>query len=130
MLLVKTRLRPSPIEGLGLFAAQFIPKGTVVWKFDPLLDHLVDAAALEGLHPVERDFMARYAYLNSTTRKWVVCVDDARFMNHSSKPNLVSVYPPGEVEGVDVAAWDIAEGEEITTDYLTFDADAKNKLGP
>ncbi len=80
MLLVKTRLGPSPIEGLGLFAAEFVPKNTVVWKFNPLLDHLVDPADVERLHAVERDFMARYAYLNSRTGKWVVCVDDARFM--------------------------------------------------
>ena len=33
MLLVKTRLAPSPIAGIGLFADEDIKKGTVTWRF-------------------------------------------------------------------------------------------------
>lgn len=36
MILVPTRIAPSPIHGLGLFATQVIWEGTVVWEYhDP-----------------------------------------------------------------------------------------------
>lgn len=38
MLLIKTKIGPSKINGIGLFADEFIPKGTSVWRFMPSLD--------------------------------------------------------------------------------------------
>ena len=38
MLLVKTKLNISPIHGIGLFAVEFIPAKTIVWKFHPAID--------------------------------------------------------------------------------------------
>ena len=38
MLLVKTKIGPSKIAGIGLFADEFIAKGTPVWKFEPGFD--------------------------------------------------------------------------------------------
>jgi SET domain-containing protein len=38
MVLVKTKVKESPIHGLGLFADQFIPKGTEIWRFTPGFD--------------------------------------------------------------------------------------------
>jgi SET domain-containing protein len=38
MLLVKTKLDRSSIEGIGLFAAEFIPKSATIWKYDPVID--------------------------------------------------------------------------------------------
>jgi SET domain-containing protein len=38
MLLVKTRLDRSQISGIGLYADEFIPKGTIIWRFTPGLD--------------------------------------------------------------------------------------------
>jgi len=37
MFLVKTYLDKSKIRGIGLFADEFIPKGTLIWKFNYLL---------------------------------------------------------------------------------------------
>jgi hypothetical protein len=34
MLLIKARVRPSTIHGLGLFAEQFIPSGTIIFSRD------------------------------------------------------------------------------------------------
>ena len=31
--LVKTSIEDSPINGKGLFAGEFIPKGTIIWEF-------------------------------------------------------------------------------------------------
>ena len=40
MLLVKTYLDRSPIHGLGVFAAEFIRKGTRVWRFVESFDRV------------------------------------------------------------------------------------------
>ncbi|MGO9546249.1 MAG: SET domain-containing protein [Rhodomicrobium sp.] len=128
MLVVNTILAPSKIEGLGLFAGQYIPKGTVVWKFVPGVDALLDASEIESLPEVTRDICRRYAYLDHTHKKYVLCGDDARFENHSENPNTAGVYPEGEPFGIDVATRDIQEGEEITCDYRTFDTEFSYKF--
>jgi len=38
MLRVPTVVRPSPIQGVGLFSAGEIPAGTVIWEFTPGVD--------------------------------------------------------------------------------------------
>ena len=38
MLLIKTKIQESRIHGIGLFADEFIPKGTEIWKFTPGFD--------------------------------------------------------------------------------------------
>ncbi len=38
MLLIKTKLDLSKIHGIGLFAGEDIPKGTIIWRFNSLID--------------------------------------------------------------------------------------------
>ena len=38
MLVVKTYINKSKIHGFGLFAGENIKKGTVIWKFNPVID--------------------------------------------------------------------------------------------
>ena len=35
---VKTIIKESDIHGIGLFADEFIPKGTKIWEFTPNFD--------------------------------------------------------------------------------------------
>ncbi len=128
MLVVKTILAPSAIEGLGLFAGQHIPKGTIVWQFVPGVDALFDTAEIEKLPEITQDICRRYAYYDQENGKYVLCADDARFENHSEDPNTTGVYPEGNPFGIDVATRDIQEGEEITCDYRSFDADFSYKF--
>lgn len=128
MLAVKTILAPSAIEGLGLFAGQHIPKGTIVWRFVPRVDALLDEAEIGKLPEVTQDICRRYAYYDQTNNKYVLCGDDARFENHSEDPNTAGVYPEGEPFGIDVATRDIEVGEEITCDYRSFDGEFDYKF--
>ncbi len=128
MLLVKTRLAPSAIEGLGVFAAEDITKGTIVWQFVPGVDLLIDPSELPSLPAAVVEHCQRYAYLHTETGEYVLCGDDARFVNHSDDPNLIGIYPPGDKQGVDIAARDIRAGEELTSDYQTFDVEFRQKL--
>ncbi|KKQ84137.1 MAG: hypothetical protein UT08_C0023G0002 [Candidatus Woesebacteria bacterium GW2011_GWB1_38_8] len=41
MILVKTKIGPSKINGIGLFANQFIPKGTLVQNVNNFLNMLI-----------------------------------------------------------------------------------------
>ena len=49
MLTIKTKIGPSKIEGVGLFADEPIKKGTKVWAFEPKLDLLLSKEEVEAL---------------------------------------------------------------------------------
>lgn len=120
MLRVRTYLCTSPIHGIGLFAAEDIPRGTVIWKFDGL-DLVFPPSVLERLDPVAVEQLKNYAYLDPKQGGYVLCADDGRFMNHADTPNT------RETETTTVAAEDIKIDDEITCDYRRFDASWKER---
>ena len=120
MLLVKTFLKPSAIHGIGLFAAEDIPEGTVVWRLDPSIDVELTEAQIEALAETSRDQIVKYTYLDIVRHTYVLCGDDARFFNHEDAPNCLDY--PDDRGGTTVAARDIRAGEELTSDYGKFDA--------
>ncbi len=124
MICVKTKIGPSKINGIGLFANQFIPKGTLVQKFMPGFDLIIPESEIQKLSKPAREQFLKYAYKNKDGR-YILCFDDTRFLNHSSNPNLISNNP---VEEIDIAARDIETGEELTVDYREFDEDFDYKM--
>jgi SET domain-containing protein len=127
--MVKTRLGVSDIAGIGLFAAEDIPKGTVTWRFMPAYDRLLTQADIDNLPEPARSNILDHVYLDAASGQFVLCADNARFMNHADNPNTAGVHESGSIEGFDVATRDIAAGEELTCDYRTFDAHVDLKLG-
>ena len=115
MLRVKTRLAPSEIHCIGLFAAEFIAKGTITWQRDPEFDFAYDEAALESVPPPVKEQFLKYSYFDFDLRQFVLCSDDQRFMNHSENPNICST--PEH----DRALVDIASGEELFCDYTKYE---------
>jgi hypothetical protein len=89
MLLVRTRIAPSPIHGLGLPAAEPIRRGTRVWRFTPGFDLDLDPSCLDVLVPEQRQRLLHYGYIDPRLRRFILCCDDARFINHSNTPNIV-----------------------------------------
>ncbi len=128
MLLVRTYVQRSSIHGLGLFAAQFIPIGTVIWTFAEGVDQSISADRVRALDNPARKSLMKYAYLNLQRKCYILCADDARFLNHSDDPNIESTKPDNGEEGSDIACRDIQAGEELTTNYREFDADMEIKL--
>jgi hypothetical protein len=122
VLRVLTELRASPLHGLGCFAAQAIARGEVVWRFDEGLDVFMPASNVDSLPPAAREFLKVYGYVLDGAV--VLCGDHARHMNHSAAANVVELD-----DGSNVAARDIAAGEELTCNYFDFDAMASAKLG-
>lgn len=128
MMLVKTEKRSSAIHGLGLFAAEHIPQGTPTWRFTPGLDQALHPSVVAQLNSHNRPWFLTYAYWDIRTGLYVLCADDARYMNHSDDPTVVGDYEQEQVFGLDVAARDIAPGEELTCDYRTFDRIDRQRL--
>lgn len=116
MLLVKTKLGLSRVHGIGLFAAQFIPQGTVTWEYSPEFDTAYDEDDIARMSPPAREQFLKYTYFDKEIGRYVLCFDDMRFINHCSHlPNITST--PRR----DVAARDIQEGEELLCDYSCID---------
>lgn len=123
MLTVKASAKPSKIHGIGLIAEEKIPKGTITWKFDTKFDLIFEPQEVNQMPPDQQDLIKRYAYLSTTTGKYIYSIDDSRFTNHSSTNNNIDVEEmPGEAETVGVANRDIEIGEELLVNYRTFDA--------
>ena len=116
MLLILVEVRASPIHGLGAFAVAPIAKGTPVWRFTPGFDLDLDPAEVECQPEHFRSVLLHYGYLDSRLQRYILCCDDARFINHAEEPNLTSDYSQDRY-GVDIAARDIAAGDELTIDY-------------
>jgi uncharacterized protein len=116
MLLIRAKVKKSKIQGVGLFAAQFVSKGTKTWKLNPKVDLVITASEYKKLPKIFRKNIDDHIYQCKFTKKWIFCTDDARFMNHSSNPNIKTV------RGMyDVSLRDINEGEELTVDYDVFE---------
>jgi len=117
MLLIPNYVGPSAIEGVGVFAAAPIRKGTAIWSLDERFDHLLTAADIAALGPEQKLFVERYGYTHTTRPELTVLeMDNGRFMNHSDDPNTDFTDP--------VVGWtvrDIAEGEEVTCNYAEFE---------
>jgi hypothetical protein len=132
MLNVKTRIAPSTIHGIGLFAAEAIPAGTIVWEYTPSIDRLFTLKDVEQSDPLDIPTLRNYCYVNDCG-DYVLCGDDARFWNFSENPNCDikhSHHNPmarqGEHPVITVRA--IARGEEMTISFRS-DGDHKRKLG-
>lgn len=128
MILVRTRVAPSAIHGLGVFAVDALPRGTPIWRFEPGFDRKFSAAQFSALPAEARAHLRWFAYVDKETAEWVLSGDHACFMNHAPEPNTGA--PCGATPPVTtVALRDIAAGEELTCNYRDFDAEGEAKLG-
>lgn len=117
MMLIPTYVAPSRIEGVGVFAAEDIPAGALIWKLDPHLDRLLTSAAIAALPEVHQAFVERYGYpYPHDASITIVELDNGRFMNHSTAPNTRFSDPDAGFARVGIPAH-----EELTCDYAEFD---------
>lgn len=116
-------LRPSPIEGVGVFAIRDIPKGTRDMFSKPSADDKWillskdDVAKLPGhaqhiitnysLYDEHNYFVPDHGFKK---------IDVSLFLNHSDQPNVMSIDDGNYFEAIR----DIAAGEELLIDYGTI----------
>jgi SET domain-containing protein len=115
MLMVHASAGRSRIHGKGLIARELIPAGALVWVLRPGFDVELTKQQFEELAPQSREQVARFIYTDVVTGNYILCSDDAKYMNHSDTPNT-------RTEGRQtVATSQIEPGQEITCNYYEFD---------
>ena len=117
-------VRVSPGKGLGLFAKQFIPKDSLIWKISPnhnahiytsreeVVRHVNEMSSVEDT----RQWLSR---LYGGNYNAVEILDDARLWNHSDEPNCGGGLL-GDTQST-YALRDIETGEELTENYGCFE---------
>lgn len=107
---VKTYIDKSKIEGIGMFAGEFIAKGTLIWKFSGLDTKYTEQEIKKmKLTKLEQLYFKRYEF-GIGEDLYIFCSDNAKHCNHSDSPNTKG-YPE------QYAVQDINIGEEITCNY-------------
>jgi hypothetical protein len=96
--------------GYGVVALKPIPRGTITWALDKL-DRIFSPDVVRGMDDLYQKVLDKYTYRNAQGN-YILCWDNARFVNHSSHANcLTTAYE------FEIAVRDIAAGEELTDDY-------------
>ena len=113
MLLVKTYLDKSPIHGLGVFAGEFIRKGTKIWRFVEGFDQAFSPKQYRKLPKQAREFIKHHGY--KVDGEILFTADNDHHMNHADEPNTYLH------NGYAIATRNIRKGEEITNNYREFD---------
>ena len=120
-------VRPSPLHGLGLFAKRDIPENTVWWKARRSQVMLLNRPQFHTLmasriNPVMENMLSIasiYGYYAARLDSIVICLDDARYVNHSEEPNSGAPLNGDPLSSRTLRL--IREGEEITEDYGAYD---------
>ncbi|MBK8927136.1 MAG: SET domain-containing protein [Crocinitomicaceae bacterium] len=100
----------SPEVGYGVVAKKFIPKGTITWAMDKLDREITPDEAVK-MGPAYLEIIDTYCYRNNKGN-FILCWDNARFVNHSFNSNcLTTAYE------FEIAIRDIQPGEQLTDDY-------------
>jgi hypothetical protein len=102
--------RVSSDIGYGVYATAPIPRGTITWVLDAL-DLVMPRERAAAMPRAYQPILERYCFIDDRGNS-VLCWDLGRYTNHACEPTTVSI---GSV--CDVAARDIAAGEEITCEY-------------
>lgn len=116
MLLVKTYIAPSNIHGIGLFAAEPIKAGSIVWRYMEGFDRMLEPQFVASLPEIAQTHIRHFCALMKHSGKYLMTGDNDRFWNHSDEPNCLTDEAATETK----ALRDIQQGEELTEDYLRY----------
>lgn len=109
--------------GYGVVATKFIPKGTITWALDKL-DRIFTPPDIQKLDLLYQEVLDKYTYRNHEGN-YILCWDNARFVNHSFNSNcLTTAYE------FEIAIRDIHPGEELTDDYGYLNIDEPFEVLP
>lgn len=121
MILVKTYIKQSPIHGIGIFANEFIQKGTKIWQFTENFDLKYTEEEIKTFPQQIQDYLKRYAWLSKTSKKYCFSSDNGKYFNHSIKNNVQSYYTNEQLEVITYALRDIEKDEELLDNYTSFE---------
>jgi len=111
----------SPEIGVGVFATQFLPKGTITYVDDPLEIHISPNDPVLK-HPILGKIIKIYSILENDGT-FEMSWDYAKHMNHCCHYNTITTG-----WGFDIAVRDIQASEQIRDDYGMFNVDYEMEL--
>jgi|ERR1035437_265532 predicted aldo/keto reductase-like oxidoreductase len=82
MLRIKTYLAPTK-KGIGLFAAEPVRKGTIIYRFDHGIEPIFKSLA--NIPHESKDFMEKFCY--SRNNEFRLPLDNKRFIQHAEPAN-------------------------------------------
>lgn len=120
MFRIPTYLDRSPLQGVGVFAGSSVRAGQRIWEFTEGVDLRLAPELVASVPEPLQARLRRYCYLEEESGLYVLCGDNARFMNHSFEPNC-----DDSSVAWTVAIRPIEAGEELTCDYRIFDVESR-----
>ncbi len=117
------RLRPSAIEGVGVFAIRDIPKGVNPFEGTRKARwHKFHVSEFEGLDPEVLKMIDDFVVIEKDHSVYIPdCglngLDPSFFLNNSGTPNMATI----DGGATFVALRDITKGEELSVAYETYD---------
>ena len=114
-------IKASPVHGIGVFAIRDIPKGTQDIFSQGIGDWIeVSKEEVEALPKHSRDLIENHCLFDEQSYfipdYGFKLVDLVIYLNHSDRPNVVSINDGERFEAIS----DIACGEELFVDYGTI----------
>ncbi|MCW8910940.1 MAG: SET domain-containing protein [Gammaproteobacteria bacterium] len=110
----KTELRfVNSKIGYGVFATEFIPKGTILYVKDRL-EIEITKNRFNKMDQTHKDIVEKFSYMDERGVR-IVSWDHAKYINHKCDCNSMS-----SGYGFEIAIRDIARDEEITDEYGLF----------
>ncbi|MDH5765338.1 MAG: SET domain-containing protein [Gammaproteobacteria bacterium] len=110
----KTELRFVNAEiGYGVFATEFIPRGTILYVKDDL-EIEITMARFRKMDKTHQDIVEKFSYIDERGVR-IISWDHAKYVNHRCDCNSMSTG-----YGFEIAIRDIQQDEEITDEYGLF----------
>jgi uncharacterized protein len=100
-------------NGKGLFAKEFIPKGTIV-AFECPNDKIYTQEEIDAFSDKEKDLIYNQIY-RKDDGTYLRPHDDNVYMNHACDPNVLNTGL-----GFEIVVKDISKGEAVTCDYRVY----------
>lgn len=108
-------VRPSAIQGQGLFARRFIAEGTRIIEYAGEVISEAEGDRRYDETGMQRHLTFLFALSDGTCIDGASQGNEARFANHSCEPNCEAVEEDGRIWIESIRP--IAAGEELTYDY-------------
>jgi len=118
MLIIDTILKETKLKGIGLFANQNIKKWQIIWK-DNNHAYTFSKFDYSKMNSIQKAFVDKYSIPKDS--KYILDLDNTRFMNHSENPNILFLEDHG------IATKNIKIGEELTCNYDELSSENKNE---
>lgn len=121
MMHIKYKLDISNIHGIGLFAAEDLKVGQLIYTASPMLDVNITQEQFDSLSENERSEIMWWGFRIPETGIWHVDFDVTKFINHSSVPTVTQ--DKDRSDAYLVATRAVKVGEELTQDYREFETE-------